>query len=53
MSDALHADRVRQDFRSGVRSGGNGMRHEGSWDVDELLGALEPSAGGGSRSAAR
>jgi protein-disulfide isomerase len=51
-----HGDRVRQDFRSGVRSGVNGTptffingaRHDGSWDLDRLLEALERAAKGGS-----
>lgn len=51
------ADRVRQDFRSGVRSGVNGTptffidgaRHDGPWDPETLLEALERAAGGGSR----
>lgn len=42
------AERVREDFMSGVRSGVNGtptffingVRHEGSWDEESLLGAL-------------
>ena len=45
----VHHDRVRQDFTSGVRSGVNGtptffingMRHDGSWELDSLLEALE------------
>ena len=43
--------RVREDFMSGVRSGVNGtptfyikgLRHDGSYDLDELLRALEAS----------
>jgi protein-disulfide isomerase len=42
------ADRVREDFLSGVRSGVNGtptffingVRHEGAWDEESLLAAL-------------
>jgi protein-disulfide isomerase len=44
-----HQARVREDFLSGVRSGVNGtptffvdgVRHNGSWDLDSLLRALE------------
>jgi protein-disulfide isomerase len=47
-----HTERVREDFMSGVRSGVNGtptfyineVRHDGSYDVGELLGALEHAA---------
>ena len=43
-----HEDRVREDFRSGVRSGVNGtptffingVRYDGAWDFDLLLEAL-------------
>ena len=48
----VHALRVREDFMSGVRSGVNGtptfyvdgVRHDDSYDVDTLLGALEHAA---------
>jgi protein-disulfide isomerase len=48
----VHALRVREDFMSGVRSGVNGtptfyidgVRHDDSYDVDTLLGALEQVA---------
>ena len=44
--------RVREDFLSGVRAGVNGtptffvngVRHDGSWDVESLLGALATAA---------
>jgi protein-disulfide isomerase len=47
-----HAERVREDFMSGVRSGVNGTptfyingaRHDGSYDVESLLTALERMA---------
>lgn len=47
-----HADRVREDFMSGVRSGVNGTptfyingkRHDSSYDLDTLLAALESAA---------
>jgi protein-disulfide isomerase len=49
LADGVHAPRVRQDFLSGVRSGVNGtpsfyingVRHDGSYDLASLLGALE------------
>ena len=49
MSDHLHAARVREDFRSGVRSGVNGtptffingVRHDGPFDLRTLLAAIE------------
>jgi len=52
LAAGAHADRVRQDFRSGVRSGVNGTptffingaRHDGSWDLDALLEVLERAA---------
>ena len=52
----VHGDRVRGDFRSGVRSGVNGtptffidgVRHDGSWELGALLSALNAAktAGG-------
>ena len=47
-----HAQRVRDDFSSGVRSGVNGtptffingLRHEGPWDFSTLLEALETAS---------
>jgi protein-disulfide isomerase len=49
MRTHAHAQRVREDFLSGVRSGVNGtptcfingVRHDGSYDLDTLLAALE------------
>jgi protein-disulfide isomerase len=57
LASGSHAARVRQDFRSGIRSGVNGTptffingaRHDGSWDPDALLEALERAAAGGTR----
>jgi len=54
LSDHVHAERVHEDFMSGVRSGVNGTpglyingaRHDGSYDVDTLLAALESAAAG-------
>ena len=48
----VHADRIREDFMSGVRSGVNGtptffingMRHDASFDHDTLLEAIEQAA---------
>jgi protein-disulfide isomerase len=48
-----HAARVREDFSSGVRSGVNGtptffingLRHEGSWDAESLLDAMQAAIG--------
>src|SRR5205085_11175872 len=62
LEEGTYRDRVRDDFRGGVRSGVNGtptfyingMRHDGSWDLDTLLKALQdaarsgPEAGAGS-----
>jgi protein-disulfide isomerase len=49
MAEHVHAARVREDFMSGVRSGVNGtptfyvdgVRHDGSYDLETLLAALE------------
>jgi protein-disulfide isomerase len=49
MAQHVHAARVREDFMSGVRSGVNGtptfyvdgVRHDGSYDLETLLTALE------------
>jgi protein-disulfide isomerase len=48
----VHADRVREDFMSGVRSGVNGtptfyvdgVRHDGSYEREALLAAIEGGA---------
>ena len=48
----LYADRVREDFMSGVRSGVNGtptffingLRHNGSYDLTTMLAAIERAA---------
>ena len=52
LAAGVHAGRVRQDFYSGVRSGVNGtptffingVRYDGPWDVETLLGALQAAA---------
>ena len=49
LTDHVHAARVREDFRGGVSSGVNGTptffineeRHDGPFDLDTLLGAIE------------
>jgi protein-disulfide isomerase len=49
LAENVHAARVREDFMSGVRSGVNGTptfyvngnRHDGPYDLDSLLAALE------------
>ncbi len=53
LAEHVHAERIHEDFMSGVRSGVNGTptfyingsRHDDSYDVDTLLGALERAAG--------
>jgi protein-disulfide isomerase len=53
MTDHRFADRVQEDFMSGVRSGVNGtptffingVRYDGSWDPESLLEALQHAAG--------
>ena len=52
MNEHLYAPRVREDFRSGVRSGVNGtptffingVRHNGSYDLRSMLTALKEAA---------
>jgi protein-disulfide isomerase len=49
MAEHRHAARVREDFTSGIRSGVNGtpsffingVRHDGGYDLDTLLAAIE------------
>ena len=53
LTDHVHADRVHEDFMSGVRSGVNGtptfyvngVRHNDSYEREPLLAALEDAAG--------
>jgi protein-disulfide isomerase len=55
LAEHLHADRVHEDFMSGVRSGVNGtptfyingVRHDDSYETDTLLAALERAAASG------
>jgi protein-disulfide isomerase len=52
LADHVHADRVHEDFLTGVRSGVNGTptfyingaRHDDSYDAETLLAALERAA---------
>lgn len=52
LSSGVHSDRVRRDFRSGVKSGVNGtptffingVRHDAPWDLPALLAAIEGAA---------
>lgn len=52
LSTGVYAPRVREDFRTGVRSGVNGtptffidgVRYDESWDLEPLLAALEQQA---------
>jgi protein-disulfide isomerase len=54
LAEHVHAARVHEDFMSGVRSGVNGTpafyingaRHDGSYDIETLLAALERAAAG-------
>ena len=53
LAQHVHAERVREDFMSGVRSGVNGtptfyingVRHDDSYELEVLLAALERAAG--------
>jgi protein-disulfide isomerase len=55
LSSGAHEKRVRESFRSGVRSGVNGtptffingVRYDGEWEADTLLDALNREAGSG------
>ncbi len=52
LNEHMHANRVREDFRSGVRSGVNGtptffingLRHDAAWDLETLSNALETAS---------
>ncbi|HSR29236.1 MAG TPA: Na+/H+ antiporter NhaA, partial [Anaerolineae bacterium] len=53
LDEHVHADRVRADFLSGVRSGANGtptfflngVRYDGPWDLDSLVAEIEKPLG--------
>jgi protein-disulfide isomerase len=55
LAEHVHAERIREDFMSGVRSGVNGtptfyihgVRHDDSYDLETLLAALERAAQAG------
>ena len=52
LEKGIYRERVREDFLSGVRSGVNGtpaffingVRYDGSWDIEPLVEALESAA---------
>jgi NhaA family Na+:H+ antiporter len=53
LDEHVYADRVREDFMSGVRSGANGtpafflnrVRYDGPWDLDSLIAEIEKPLG--------
>jgi NhaA family Na+:H+ antiporter len=53
IDDHVHSDRVRDDFRSGIRSGVNGTptfflngeRYDGAWDLESLIALVEKPLG--------
>lgn len=53
LDEHVRAERVRQDFRSGVRSGANGtptfflngVRYDGAWDLDSLVAEVRKPLG--------
>lgn len=53
LDEHVHADRVREDFLSGVRSGANGtpafflngVRYDGPWDLDSLIAEVRKPLG--------
>ncbi len=53
LDDHVYAERVREDFLSGVRSGANGtpafflngVRYDGPWDLDSLIAEIEKPLG--------
>jgi NhaA family Na+:H+ antiporter len=53
LTEGIHADRVREDHRSGVQSGANGTptfffnstRYDGAWDLDSLIAEIERPLG--------
>ncbi|MGB3716225.1 MAG: Na+/H+ antiporter NhaA [Candidatus Promineifilaceae bacterium] len=53
IDDHVHSDRVRDDFRSGIRSGVNGTptfflngeRYDGAWDLESLIELVEKPLG--------
>ncbi len=53
LDEHVHAGRVREDFRTGVRSGANGtpafflngVRYDGPWDLDSLIAEIQKPLG--------
>ena len=53
LQEGVYAERVREDFLSGVRSGANatptffinGLRYDGAWDLESLMEAIEKPLG--------
>jgi NhaA family Na+:H+ antiporter len=53
LQEGVYAERVRDDFLSGVRSGANGtptffiddLRYDGAWDLESLMEAIEKPLG--------
>ena len=53
LDEGIYAERVHQDFLSGVRSGANatptffidGVRYDGAWDLESLMEAIEKPLG--------
>jgi NhaA family Na+:H+ antiporter len=53
LDEHIHAERVREDFQGGVRSGANGtpafflngVRYDGPWDLDSLIAEIEKPLG--------
>ncbi|HSF83305.1 MAG TPA: Na+/H+ antiporter NhaA [Anaerolineales bacterium] len=53
LRERVHGDRVKEDFRGGLKSGVNGtptwfindMRYDGAWDIESLLEAVERPMG--------
>ncbi len=53
LTDHTHSERVREDFRSGIRSGANGtptffingVRYDGAWDLESLQAEIEKPLG--------
>ena len=52
LASEAYAERIRKDFRSGIKSGVNGtptffingVRYDGSWEASDLLAAIEAAA---------
>jgi len=52
-NNRVHADRIKEDFRGGIKSGVNGtptwyineMRYDGAWDIESMLDAIQKPMG--------